>query len=83
MFYSPLLPQYHAPTDMIRKSFFALALLACVADAHAQDTAVPVTAIRAGRLVDVDAARVLTNQIILIRNGKIDSVGDQIGRAHV
>jgi imidazolonepropionase-like amidohydrolase len=33
-----------------------------------------VTAVRAGKLIDVDAGRVLINQVILIRNGKIDSV---------
>ena len=34
-----------------------------------------VTAIRAGKLIDTQAGRVLSNQIILIRDGKIDSVG--------
>ena len=33
-----------------------------------------VTAIRAGRLVDVDAGKVLASQVILIRGGKIDSI---------
>jgi imidazolonepropionase-like amidohydrolase len=33
-----------------------------------------ITAVRAGKLIDVDAGRVLINQVILIRNGKIDSV---------
>jgi imidazolonepropionase-like amidohydrolase len=35
----------------------------------------PVTAIRAGKLVDVDAGRVLTGQVILVRGGKIESIG--------
>ncbi|MGA3089102.1 MAG: amidohydrolase family protein [Terriglobales bacterium] len=34
-----------------------------------------VTAIRAGRLIDTEAGTVLTNQIILVRDGKIDAVG--------
>jgi imidazolonepropionase-like amidohydrolase len=37
-----------------------------------------VTAIRAGRLVDVDAGKVLTSQVILIRDGKIDSIGGNV-----
>jgi imidazolonepropionase-like amidohydrolase len=37
-----------------------------------------VTIIRAGKLIDVDAGRVLTNQSILIRNGKIEAVGDNL-----
>jgi imidazolonepropionase-like amidohydrolase len=34
-----------------------------------------VTAIRAGRLVDVEAGRILSNQIILVSGGKIQAVG--------
>jgi len=37
-----------------------------------------VTAIRAGRLVDVDAGKVLASQVILIRGGKIDSIGGDV-----
>jgi imidazolonepropionase-like amidohydrolase len=37
-----------------------------------------VTAIRAGRLVDVDAGEVLASQVILIRDGKIDSIGGDV-----
>ena len=40
-----------------------------------KSTDISVTAVRAGKLIDVDAGRVLTNQVILIRNGKIDSIG--------
>jgi imidazolonepropionase-like amidohydrolase len=36
------------------------------------------TVIRAGKLVDVDAGRVLTNQMILVRGGKIDSIGENL-----
>jgi imidazolonepropionase-like amidohydrolase len=38
----------------------------------------PVTAIRAGKFIDVQAGRVLTNQIILIRGTKIEAVGANV-----
>lgn len=34
--------------------------------------------IRAGKLVDVDTARVLGNQLILVREGKIEAVGEHL-----
>jgi imidazolonepropionase-like amidohydrolase len=37
-----------------------------------------ITAIRAGRLIDPDNATVLSNQIILIRDNKIDAVGANV-----
>jgi imidazolonepropionase-like amidohydrolase len=46
------------------------ALLLCAITAPAQ-----VTAIKAGRLVDPDAGTVVTDQVILIRDNKIDAVG--------
>ncbi len=36
----------------------------------------PVQAIRAGRLIDAAAGKVLTDQMIIVRGGKIDAVGD-------
>src|SRR6266568_5529741 len=36
------------------------------------------TLIRAGELVDVDAGRVLTNQMILVRGGKIEAIGEHL-----
>jgi imidazolonepropionase-like amidohydrolase len=36
-----------------------------------------VTVIRAGKLIDVDAGRALSNQTIIIRDGKIAAIGDQ------
>jgi imidazolonepropionase-like amidohydrolase len=36
------------------------------------------TVIRAGKLVDVDAGRVLTNQMILVRGGKIEAIGEHL-----
>src|SRR5262245_21628282 len=38
----------------------------------------PVTAIRAGRLIDPEAARILTNQIILVSGTRITDVGPNI-----
>ncbi|MGA8037546.1 MAG: amidohydrolase family protein [Candidatus Acidiferrales bacterium] len=43
----------------------------------------PVTAIRAGRLIDVDAGNVLSDQIILIQAGKISAVGPATGSGAV
>jgi len=37
-----------------------------------------VTVIRSGKLVDVDAGRVLTNQMLLVRGGKIEAVGENL-----
>jgi imidazolonepropionase-like amidohydrolase len=51
--------------------FFSISL-------SAQQYSPPITAIRAGHLIDVDAARVLENQVILIRDGKIDSLGPNL-----
>jgi len=62
---------------MPKQSFSALLLVLSFAScARAQESATPVTAVRAGKLIDVDAGRVLTNQTILIRGGKVDSLGD-------
>jgi imidazolonepropionase-like amidohydrolase len=36
------------------------------------------TAIRAGKLIDVDAAKLLTDQVILIRDNKIEAVGQNL-----
>jgi imidazolonepropionase-like amidohydrolase len=49
------------------------ALLLCAVTAPAQ-----VTAIKAGRLVDPDTGTVLTDQVILIRDNKIDAVGERL-----
>jgi imidazolonepropionase-like amidohydrolase len=44
------------------------------APAHAQH----VTAIKAGRLIDTDAGAVLADQIVLVRDNKIDAVGKDL-----
>jgi imidazolonepropionase-like amidohydrolase len=41
-------------------------------------TAAQVTAIRAGKLIDPDSGSALTNQIIIIRDGKIEAVGRNV-----
>jgi imidazolonepropionase-like amidohydrolase len=63
----------------------ALLPLMCSAQQGAAATAVPaapapapVTAIRAGKFIDVQAGRVLANQIILIRGKKIEAVGANV-----
>lgn len=52
-----------------------LLAVACVADITAQDQ---VTALRAGRLFDARAGRMLTNQLVLIRGDRIAEVGASI-----
>ncbi len=49
-------------------------------NAPAQQTpsATQVTVIRAGKLIDVDAGRVQTNQMILVRGGKIEAMGENL-----
>jgi imidazolonepropionase-like amidohydrolase len=57
----------------LRTFFYAFAVFLLSNFSSAQ-----LTAIRAGRLIDPDNAKVLTNQVILIRDNKIDSVGANI-----
>jgi imidazolonepropionase-like amidohydrolase len=49
-------------------------------DALAQQmpSATQVTIIRAGQLIDVDAGRVQSNQMILVRGGKIEAIGENL-----
>jgi imidazolonepropionase-like amidohydrolase len=63
---------------MPTKTVAAVLLLLFAAPLQAQETQSSVTAVRAAKLIDVDAGRVLGNQIILIRGGKIESVGDNV-----
>jgi imidazolonepropionase-like amidohydrolase len=56
----------------------AFLLVGLASGVAAQESATPFTAVRAGRLIDVDGGRVLTNQVILIRDGKIESVGETV-----
>ncbi len=66
------------------KLFSLLCITLCPAIALAEQTppaaapATAVTAIRAGRFIDVEAGRALTNQIILISGSKITGVGPDL-----
>ena len=53
----------------------ALALVLGLALSCAANAAAQVTAIKAGRLVDPQAGTVLNDQVILIRDNKIEQVG--------
>jgi imidazolonepropionase-like amidohydrolase len=52
--------------------------LLCAAEAIAQPAAPAVTAIRAGRLLDPEAGRILTNQVIVIEGTRIRDVGPNV-----
>ena len=65
---------------MIIKVLFSalcLALTSALSTAQAVDSN-PLEAIRAGKFIDVQAGRVLNDQIILIRGGKIEAVGGNL-----
>src|ERR1700761_2477031 len=58
---------------------FALLILPSVVTAQQPQQSPPTSvAIRAGKLIDVEHSRVLANQIILIRDGKITAVGPDL-----
>lgn len=59
--------------NAISKSFIVLFALVFSSAAFAQ-----VTAIKAGRLVDTESGTVKNNQILLIENGRIRSIGENI-----
>ena len=66
----------------MRKQSFCLVVLLTffTTNAPAQQTppAAQVTVIRAGKLIDVDAGRVQANQMILVRGGKIEAIGENL-----
>ena len=66
----------------MRKQILCLVVLLLLfgVNASAQQTpsATQVTVIRAGKLIDVDAGRVQTNQMILVRGGKIEAMGENL-----
>ena len=61
----------------MRRLASSLVVLCFAAAALSAQTA-PETAIRAGRLLDPDAGRILTNQIILVTGNKITDVGPNV-----
>jgi len=66
----------------MRKQFICLAVILFFfgANARAQQapSAPPVTVIRAGKLIDVDAGNVLSNQMIVVRGGKVEAIGENL-----
>jgi imidazolonepropionase-like amidohydrolase len=56
-------------------SIVCLAFLAAACPAQQAPAAAAVSVIRAGKFIDVQAGRVLTNQLIVVRGGKIEAVG--------
>ena len=63
---------------MHKKLAFATLCLCLMPLFCAAQSAEAVTAIRAGKFVDVEAGRVLADQIILIRGKKIEAVGSKL-----
>lgn len=64
---------------LIKTMISALCLALTVGESTAQSVdANPLEAIRAGKFIDVQAGRVLSNQIILIRGSKIEAVGSNL-----
>jgi imidazolonepropionase-like amidohydrolase len=59
-------------------SLLCIALLPTIAGAQQAAPAAAITAIRAGRFIDVTNSRVLANQVILVSGGKIIAVGADI-----
>jgi imidazolonepropionase-like amidohydrolase len=57
---------------------FLLIVSALVSSAQQTPSSPPAIVIRAGKLVDVDAGRVLTNQMLLVRGGKIETIGENL-----
>src|SRR5229473_6450804 len=69
--------------SVLRRTAWALvfllsAAISCAAQQAQPPAPAPVTAIRAGKLMDVEAGRLLTNQVILVRGGKIEAVGENL-----
>lgn len=59
---------------------FLLFSLGGVVRAQEINASTQVIVIRAGKLVDVDAGRVLSNQTIFVRGGKIQAIGENLPR---
>ena len=57
----------------MKKTILVVVALALVQFAMSQ-----VTVVRAGRLIDPDSGTVLTNQVILIKDGKVQAVGKEL-----
>jgi imidazolonepropionase-like amidohydrolase len=79
-FDSALLRSARERLSVLNLAWLLLLLIASAKVMLAQQTPAsePVTVIRAGRLVDVDAGRVLTNQMLVVRGGKIEAIGENL-----
>src|ERR1700676_3800962 len=53
-------------------------VMVVIALALSQSALAQVTVVRAGRLIDPDSGTVLTNQVIMIKDGKIQAVGREL-----
>jgi imidazolonepropionase-like amidohydrolase len=62
----------------MRRAVPLLTVCLLVSAAAAAQPAAPVTAIRAGRLLDPEAGRILTNQIIVVEGARIREVGPNV-----
>jgi imidazolonepropionase-like amidohydrolase len=66
-------------TMFLRSWYFPVLLLILPLPGWAQLSGVaPATVIRAGRLLDVDSGRLLSDQVILVRDGRIEAVGENL-----
>lgn len=61
--------------SLVAPVYFARSASAAVAPAAAPAAPDPITVIRAGKFIDVEAGRILANQIIVVRGTKIEAVG--------
>lgn len=52
--------------------------LSFVASAQGSSSASSVAVIKAGKLLDVESGRLLTNQSITIKNGRVEAIGEQV-----
>src|SRR5882724_5274562 len=66
----------------MRKQIFCLVVVLLFFGANTPEQQAPsatqIRVIRAGKLIDVDAGRVQTNQMILVRGGKIEAMGENL-----
>src|SRR6266513_2627337 len=70
-------PQLERPMRRVAPAALILLVL-FQAFPRSQAPGAPVTAIRAGRLLDPEAGRILTNQIILVTGNRITDVGPNV-----
>ncbi|HKD51984.1 MAG TPA: amidohydrolase family protein [Candidatus Acidoferrum sp.] len=67
---------------MLQRISFCALLVGCAFSCPAQEGPSPqVLVIRAGRLLDVESGRLLANQMILVRGGKIEAIGERVSAA--